>query len=186
MRVESFFGLSARARPVDGRKAPASARCGPSPRMAALVREWSRDRPECLREVIWYWLPVVDDSLNWSWPTLEAVLAGQSPHSRLRHSFDARARDWSKSICTTPAPPIARSGVVELHCHGARVIASDGLLGFESIEVSANALRFVSLSLQSRAATRRDTDDWLGSTRSGCRDAGANSGSAGFSGDSRK
>ena len=52
--------------------------------IAALIAGWEKDRPAALRSVIWYRLPVSSDTLNWSWATLNAVLAGRAPRSDLR------------------------------------------------------------------------------------------------------
>jgi hypothetical protein len=51
---------------------------------AALIASWEKDRPAALASVLWYRLPVATDTLNWRWPTLEAVLAGRSPRHDLR------------------------------------------------------------------------------------------------------
>lgn len=46
--------------------------------LAELVRGWTASRPEALRGVIWYRLPVATDKHNWSWPTLHAVMTGRA------------------------------------------------------------------------------------------------------------
>src|SRR5439155_25472501 len=51
--------------------------------MARLVNEWTVDRPDALRGIIWYRLPVTGDRRNWSWPTLAAVMAGRVPVAKL-------------------------------------------------------------------------------------------------------
>ncbi|MBI3886954.1 MAG: DUF3142 domain-containing protein [Opitutae bacterium] len=57
--------------------------------LARLVRALATDPPSALTGVIWYRLPVATDSLNWSWPTLAAVMQGRPPVPRLR--LDPRA-----------------------------------------------------------------------------------------------
>lgn len=52
--------------------------------MARLLAQWQHARPEMLRSVCWYRLPVAGDSLNWSWKTLEAVMEGRTPRRQLR------------------------------------------------------------------------------------------------------
>lgn len=52
--------------------------------MAGLVRAWTANRPAVMKGVIWYRLPVAEDALNWRWPTLASVMAGQAPVSSLR------------------------------------------------------------------------------------------------------
>jgi hypothetical protein len=47
--------------------------------LAALVREWTEQRPAHCTGLLWYRLPVSTDSNNWRWPTLHAVMAGRAP-----------------------------------------------------------------------------------------------------------
>ncbi len=47
--------------------------------MADLVASWRRDRPELLRSILWYRLPVPADQLNWRTATLQLVMRGQRP-----------------------------------------------------------------------------------------------------------
>lgn len=50
-----------------------------APELAELVRGWTASRPQALRGVIWYRLPVATDKHNWDWPTLKAVMNGNDP-----------------------------------------------------------------------------------------------------------
>jgi hypothetical protein len=52
--------------------------------MAGLVQDWIGDRPRELTGILWYRLPVAGDRLNWSWPTLRAVMAGRTPRAAVR------------------------------------------------------------------------------------------------------
>lgn len=51
--------------------------------IAALVADWTRQRPANLRGLYWYRLPVEGELRNWSWTTLAAVMAGRAPLSHL-------------------------------------------------------------------------------------------------------
>lgn len=51
--------------------------------MAGLVRGWTAERPAELVGVLWYRLPVAGDRLNWTAPTLAAVMAGREPRGDL-------------------------------------------------------------------------------------------------------
>ena len=51
--------------------------------MADLVRGWTRDRPRELTGILWYRLPGAGDRLNWTWPTLRAVMAGKAPQGKV-------------------------------------------------------------------------------------------------------
>jgi hypothetical protein len=52
-------------------------------RIAALVSEWQKTRPQQFRELIWYRVPIATDTRNWRWPTLAAVMAGRLPKHQL-------------------------------------------------------------------------------------------------------
>jgi hypothetical protein len=52
--------------------------------MAGLVRGWTRAHPRELTGILWYRLPVAGDRLNWTWPTLRAVMAGRAPQGQVR------------------------------------------------------------------------------------------------------
>jgi hypothetical protein len=45
--------------------------------LAKLMRGWTQRRPQALRGVIWYRLPVATDRHNWDWPTLDRVRRGE-------------------------------------------------------------------------------------------------------------
>ena len=51
--------------------------------IAALVHEWQQARPQELRELIWYRVPVATDTRNWRWATLSAAMAGRKPLHKL-------------------------------------------------------------------------------------------------------
>ena len=80
----AFLGLSS-----DGpsRRWPASAQVlevrADAAGLSDLVREWSHRRPAGLTGLIWYRLPVEGETMNWPWPTLERVMAGEEPRPRL-------------------------------------------------------------------------------------------------------
>ena len=52
-------------------------------KLAALVNEWQKARPQQLRDLIWYRVPIATDARNWRWPTLAAVMAGRPPKHKL-------------------------------------------------------------------------------------------------------
>ena len=51
--------------------------------MAGLVCDWTVAPPAQCRGIIWYRLPCDNDQMNWSWVTLAAVMAGQTPRANL-------------------------------------------------------------------------------------------------------
>ena len=52
--------------------------------MAALVREVGPELPSNAVGWTWFRLPVEGDTLNWTWPVLRGVMAGQAPRSALK------------------------------------------------------------------------------------------------------
>lgn len=56
--------------------------------MLDLLQGWTTDRPAALAGIIWFRLPVADDDLNWSWPTLATVMTGQLPAPALSLHID--------------------------------------------------------------------------------------------------
>ena len=50
--------------------------------MAGLVRELTGAPPANCTGIIWYRMPCAGDRLNWTWPTLSAVMRGEAPQPR--------------------------------------------------------------------------------------------------------
>jgi hypothetical protein len=65
-------------------------------KIAALVNEWQKVRPQRFRELIWYRVPIATDARNWRWPTLAAVMAGRPPKHQL--SVPAGRREPDRSV----------------------------------------------------------------------------------------
>jgi hypothetical protein len=131
--------------------------------MAALVAEWTHDRPELMRGLIWYRLPVEGDQWNWSWPTLKTVMEGRVPQAELQ----AQARHTDRGLIELDLINHGDEdhiGTVrlEVHWNRARRVAADGLLDFELMETDAHAVRFTSLSGNRRLrAGTRQTIGWV-------------------------
>ena len=112
--------------------------------MAELSRKWTADRPSVLTGLIWYRLPIQGDTLNWSWPTLAAVLRRRTP---LPHwAFGTRRRepglievtldnDGELDLDLLPA--------VRVRWSEGRLIAGDGLGGYELMESASGTAQFV-------------------------------------------
>lgn len=111
--------------------------------LAGLVRGWTADRPAALRGVIWYRLPVPGDRLNWSWPTLAAVMAGRTPAGRLRAEV-RRPRPGLVEIDLVNDGNADHSGPagVRVRWTGSRRVAGDALGGFTLAEEGPGLARF--------------------------------------------
>ncbi len=111
--------------------------------MAELVRWLRFHRPEGLRGILWYRLPLPEDRLSWHERTWQAVMQGQTPQVRtawvLKKSADGlievafAATGDADSLLTTP---------LTLRWRQARLIAADGLAGFTAQRLAPDALRF--------------------------------------------
>jgi hypothetical protein len=111
--------------------------------LAELVRFWTANRPSAMRGVIWYRLPVAGDSLNWRWPTLGAIVAGQVP----RESFRAEPRRVEPGLVEIR---LVNDGTLDLSLRlaikvrwqNARRVAADGLRGFDWVDGGPSIVKF--------------------------------------------
>lgn len=113
--------------------------------LAPLVQQWSAQPPSAMRGVIWYRLPNDSDTLNWRWPTLDAMVHLRSP----RESFHAEARRveaglYDISLVNHGELDVSSRLAVEVHWQGARLAAGDALRGFELADSSPFSAKFTS------------------------------------------
>jgi len=111
--------------------------------IAGLVREWNRERPELLRGIIWYRMPVEGDVLNWSWPTLSTAMTGETPRSSLRaelHRPQAGLIEFT--LVNDGDADFTGKPEVVTRWTGTQPVASDGLRGFSPCEIATNVLCF--------------------------------------------
>ena len=112
--------------------------------IAELVAHWMGARPQAMRGVIWYRMPVDGDRLNWSWPTLARVMRGAVPIGQLvlrceessAGLFELVAANDGDADATLPKSLLAQwSADVAL-------VGADGLAGMEWSRKSANQAAF--------------------------------------------
>ena len=114
--------------------------------LAALVRSWSVERPELLRGIIWYRLPVEGDALNWSWPTLSRVMAGETPRGKLRAALRRpQAGLIEIDVINEGDADFAGNPELKASWTGTQPVASDGLRGFEPCAIGTNVICFRNL-----------------------------------------
>ena len=112
--------------------------------MADLVAHWSRSRPEGMQGIIWYRLPVDGDRLNWAWPTLSRVMAGEAPAAQLA----VRAVPIDDAVIELVAEnsgdlDAAAPAILEVSwTGGATVVGADGLAGMEWRRQDGGGVRF--------------------------------------------
>ena len=163
-----FVGLSAegpaRAWPMDEVRVR-EVRSDPV-EIARLVQFWTTNHPAALRGIIWYRFPTSDDILNWRWPTLGAMVALRSPHLSVRaESRRVEAGLVEISLVNNGELDFSSRLAVEARWSregGARLIAADGLRGFETVDESASTLRIQNQSRNFRLpAGDRQVIGWL-------------------------
>jgi hypothetical protein len=128
--------------------------------LAPLVREWAAQRPAAMRGVIWYRLPNADDTLNWRWPTLDAMLQLRSPRENGRaQTRRVEAGLYEISLINQGDLDISSRLAVDVHWQDARVVADDGLRGFEFAEGSEGTSPAATLQSK-RPVHLRAGDTW--------------------------
>jgi hypothetical protein len=112
--------------------------------LARLISDWQKARPENLKGVIWYRLPVSTDRQNWRWPTVIAVMEGRVP---LHHLEVSRQGDnpVDLSISNNGEADVPVNCTVTVTWEGGSLIASDALPGW-SIRVKPGRALFRSNS----------------------------------------
>lgn len=97
--------------------------------LAGLVREWRTARPQGMKELLWYRVPVASDRRNWRWPTLSAVMAGRKPVHRLAIvSQGDNPVDFAVANPGEAEEPLDRAIVVSWQ--GTGLVAADALPGW--------------------------------------------------------
>jgi hypothetical protein len=108
--------------------------------IAGLIAEWTRRRPLAMTGIIWYRLPVAADSLNWRWPTLQAVMAGRAPVRKLR--LEATADQPSELVVINDGERDEPLPVqIEARWEEGEFVAADALAGY-AFERTASHLVF--------------------------------------------
>jgi len=103
--------------------------------LAHLVQTWTTNHPATLTGIIWYRLPVSEDFLNWRWPTLSAVMAGRSPRESLRaESRRPQPALVEVSLVNDGDADAVALPAVAVRWQNARLVAGDGLRGFELVQ----------------------------------------------------
>lgn len=130
--------------------------------IAELVQHWSANRPKDLRGIIWYRLPISVDNLNWRWPTLRAILDSRSPGASLRaEARRVEAGLVEISLVNDGELDISSRLAIEVRWHNARLVAGDGLRGFELADGGPSAAKFQTTSQPRLPAGETRAIGWL-------------------------
>jgi len=134
--------------------------------LAQLVERWMRSRPQAMRGIVWYRLPVDGDRLNWSWPTLARVRRGEAPRGSIAvevvdagpRLFDVVARNDGDADVPLPASVRVEWG------GAARLLGADALAGVACARSPANHAGFVRTAVGQASRLRpgeRRTLGWV-------------------------
>ena len=131
--------------------------------VAELVQTLAAKQLPALRGIIWYRLPTIVDNLNWRWPTLAPIVQMQMPHERVRTQLRrVEAGLVEISLVNNGELDISSRLAVEIRWQDARLVAGDGLRGFELVEGGASTARFQTRSQPHRlSAGEQWTIGWL-------------------------
>jgi hypothetical protein len=111
--------------------------------MAQLTQEWSANPPAALKGILWYRLPVEGDILNWRWPTFSAILQSRIPRKSVRaetHRVEPGLTELS--LVNDGEIDISSRVAIQTRWQGTRLVAGDGLHGFELTERGLSSARF--------------------------------------------
>jgi hypothetical protein len=131
--------------------------------MSSLLQFWNTNRPAGMNGVIWYRLPVAVDNFNWRWPTLAALVAGRVPRENIQ-AVIRRTPPGLVEISLENAGELdfAAAFAVEARWTETRLIAGDGLRGFELVEPGEGVAKFQNLKASYRLpAGEKQTIGWL-------------------------
>jgi hypothetical protein len=113
--------------------------------IAALVKTWSSGHPPAMTGIIWYRFPILLDTLNWSWPTLSAVMAGRTPSERLHAEALRPEKGLVKiSLVNDGEADLSSRPVIEVRWQQGRLVAADGLRDFAVVDSGPNMVTFKS------------------------------------------
>lgn len=130
--------------------------------IAELVRDWAQKRPPQVTGIIWYRFPVPEDTLNWRWPTLSAILASRIPSERVRvESRRVEAALVEISVLNEGELDISSRLAINARWQGARLLAADGLRGFALTRREPERARFESPEVFRLRAGDRRVAGWL-------------------------
>ena len=111
--------------------------------MAQLVHFWTTNHPSAMRGIIWYRLPVEGDFLNLHWPTLATMMSGRPPREHVQAAERrVEPRLLEISLVNDGELDFSSRLAVEVRWQNARLVAGDGIDGFNLVDDGSSAVRF--------------------------------------------
>lgn len=110
--------------------------------LASLIQKWTADRPIYLQGILWYRLPTADDTMNWQWRTLTAVMKGQTAEPDLRVEVRRPEPNLAEIDLVNAGQADAPLQVaVELRWAEAKLVAADAIGGFGQADAADDHLQ---------------------------------------------
>jgi hypothetical protein len=160
-----FVGLSAEGNAMTWPRATQVKTLSADPlAMAGLVSAWTADRPACMAGIIWYRLPVADDTLNWRLKTLQTVMAGQSPQADVRAVVvKSEANLYEIQLQNEGDADAKANAQVNVNWENADLVADDAIGGFEKNEQAGRVIfrATPSIALERLAPGDRRVIGWV-------------------------
>jgi hypothetical protein len=159
-----FIGLSAEGPPHSWPENAQAREIASNPsEIAGLVEHWHAHQPRNMEGLLWFRLPSSQDTFNWRWPTLGAIISRQSPRETMRvelRRVDAKLTEID--FVNVGEIDFSSRLAVEVHWEGARLLAADALSGFEISNQEPTVVRFRSKIPPVRIRTgERMTIGWV-------------------------
>jgi hypothetical protein len=102
--------------------------------MSRLVQTWTQETPSGLTGIVWYRLPMPDDTLNWRWPTLEAVIHGVTPAADARVEVRRPQTGLVEfDLVNQGTADLAQPPEIEIGWHAQQALAMDGIQGYDLV-----------------------------------------------------
>lgn len=114
--------------------------------LAQLVAELRASRPATLTGLLWYRLPIATDALNWSWPTLAAVMQGRAPRAQLEVFAETHDGLSRFTVRNTGDDDLIAPLRLDVRWSDARLVAADGQNGFAIAHETPDSLQLTSAS----------------------------------------
>ncbi|MDH4317988.1 MAG: DUF3142 domain-containing protein [Desulfobulbaceae bacterium] len=98
--------------------------------MSMLVKKLTQESLLNLRGIMWYRLPVAGDRLNWSLPTLLALVSGRDPISRVRVLENRKEENLVELLIKNEGETVIHRASFRIAWEQSELLAADSLSGF--------------------------------------------------------
>lgn len=140
-----YLGLSAENYSDQFRGAPRTEIVDTDPvKVAKFLKELRGVHAPSLEGVIWFRMPIEGDEMNWAWPTLAALIDGETPKPELEVLLETKDNGHLADLFVSNKGNAKSSSEFEIvvSCDTSKLIAMDSLGGFQINQARPNELVF--------------------------------------------